>query len=472
MKVVFLQKDSFVKISIMQLSAVLKKNGHQCELFIESGERHFMDTIASSGADLFAFSCTTGEDPWVIQTSKKIKRLCTTPIIVGGPHPTFFPEILNDPHIDFICRGEGEDALIDLLEAMGNPSGVKNIFNIWRKGSAGEICRTELRNFIPDLDVLPHPDLSIYKKYRYMIPYHLDMFPVMTGRGCPFNCSYCFNKAYKDLYRKKGRYLRKKSPGRIIEELEEAKWKYGVQKINFVDDSLLLFPQWVHEIHKLYIEKIGLPFIINVEATHVTQELIDVLAEMGCICIRMGVETGNDVLRKTVLNKKVSTEQIKKAAQIIKAHNIKLSTYNILGLPGETTETALETYRLNREIGTDFSQCSILQPYPGTAIERYVREGGFLVDSDHAPSLNESFFVSSKIRLDNETELLNLQKLMQVFIQIRLPVRVVLRLIRLPLASFYHLIFKLTFIYNKIRCQRLKIIPLIRLGVHSLSYMK
>ena len=473
MKVVFLQKDSFVKISIMQLSALLKKNGHQCDLFIESGEKDFINIAVESCPDLFAFSCTTGEYPWVVQTSKKLKNLCSIPIIAGGPHPTFFPEMLNDPHIDFICRGEGEGAFIDLLEAMeSNLDLIKDISNIWSKGPAGEIHRTQLRSFIADLDILPNPDLGVYTKYRYMIPYHLDMFPVMTGRGCPFNCSYCFNKAYKDLYKKKGRYLRKKSPESIIKELEEAKFKYGVQKINFVDDSFLLFPEWVNKIYKPYIKKIGLPFIINVEATHVTRELVAILAKMGCICIRMGVETGNDELRKTVLNKKVSTEQIKKAARIIKTHRIKLSTYNILGLPGETTETALETYQLNREIRTDFSQCSILQPYPGTAIEQYVRERGFLTDINHESSLNESFFVSTKIRLNNEKEILNLQKLMQICIQMRLPIRFILLLLKLPMEPFYHLIFKLSFIYNKIKCQKLKLMPLIRLGMHSLSYMK
>ena len=84
------------------------------------------------------------------------------------------------------------------------------------------------------------------------------------------------------------------------------------------------------------------------------EHLVRTVKEMGCICIRMGVESGNDYLRQKVLNKKVTTEQIKTAAGHIKQHGIKLATYNILGLPGETLDNAIETYKLNKEIGTDF----------------------------------------------------------------------------------------------------------------------
>jgi len=473
MKVVFLHKDSFVKLAVEYLSAALKAEGHQCDLFIESGEKHFLKSALESNADLFAFSCTTGGDEWVLETAAALKKECSTPIIVGGPHTTFFPQMIEQANIDYICRGEGEQALVELVRALeNNHDAIKQTSNIWSKNSDSITYKTEVRPFIEDLDMKPFPDFGIYAKYRHIFTYSKDMYPVMTGRGCPHNCSYCFNQTYKELYRNKGKYLRKKTPERIIAELLWAKQTYGIRKINFVDDSFFLFPKWLRELSALYKEKINLPFIINVEPTEVKEDLVQTVKEMGCICIRMGLESGNDHLRQNVLNKKVTTEQIKTAAGHIKRHGIKLATYNILGLPGETLDNAIETYKLNKEIGTDFIWCSLLQPYPGTAIDKYVREQGFLDDVDSEPSLNESYFVSSRIKLENEKEITNLQKLMQVFAQLKMPLFAVRSIIRLPNNVIFRLIFKLSFIYSKIRTQKMKIIPIIMLGLHSFSYMK
>jgi len=472
MKVVFLQRDSFVKVGVEQLSAVLKHAGHECDLFIESGERHFPECALESGAELFAFSCTTGQDGWVLKTAELLKGSSSTPIIVGGPHATFYPEILGNDSIDYICVGEGEHALIELVDEIGNGRQAEGqVRNIWSKNSSGHVRRTDVRALTEDLDSVPFPDFDVYGKYKYIVSYSRDMYPVITSRGCPHNCSYCFNNVYRELYRNKGKYVRRRSPEGVIGELVHAKEKYGVGKINFLDDSFFVFPSWVREFSRLYRAKIALPFLINVEATAVTEELVGQVKEMGCICIRMGVESGNDDLRRIVLNKKVSSEQIREAAGLIKAAGIKLATYNILGLPGETVENAMETYTLNREIGTDFTWCSLLQPYPGTAINKYVMEKGFFKGSNGSHELNESYFVSSSLRLDNEKEITNLQKLMQFFLQLKVPLFMVRKIIKLPANPFFQLIFKVIFIYNKTRTQKIRLIPLMRLAFHSLSYM-
>ena len=473
MKIVFLDRDSFVKVAIEQLSAVLKENGHECDLFIESGERNFLKSVLESGADLFAFSCTTGGEPWVLKISAELKKQSSVPIIIGGPHATFFPDVIEDPNIDFICRGEGEYGLLELLDAMeNNPDSIKNIRNIWSKDSSGMVYRTDARPFVENLDKLPFPDFGIYTKYKYMFSYNIDMFPVLTGRGCPHNCSYCFNKSYKDLYSNKGNYLRKRSSENVINELLHARKTYGIHKINFVDDSFFLFPKWLKEFSVLYKEKVNLPFIVNVETTHVNEYLVRIIKDMGCICVRMGVETGNGHLRQSVLNKKVNNRQIIDAAGYIKKHGIKLATYNILGIPGETIENALETYSLNKAISSDFVWCSLLQPYPGTAINEYAKEKGLIEDENHGTTLDESYFVSSKIRLKNKKEIVNLQKLIQVFMQMHVPLFIVRMIIKLPKNQVFHLIFRLSFFYNKIRTQKLRLIPLIRLGMHSFSYMR
>ena len=472
MKVAFLQKDSFVKIAVEQLSAVLVQSGHESEVFIESGEKNFLSAILKSDADLYAFSCTTGGEYWVNDIAAKIKSKSSKPIIVGGPHATFFPELIENPNIDYICRGEGEFALVDLVEALqNNPQSIRHIENIWSKDESGNIHKTDVRPFIEDMDVLPAPDFEVYSKYKYLVPYNSEMYSIMTGRGCPFNCNYCFNKSYKEIYHGKGRYLRRRSPEHVIKEILDAKAKYGVKKLNFVDDSFFSFPSWLKEFSDLYREKVNLPFIINIEATQVKDEYARIASEMGCICARMGVETGNENLRKKVLNKNVSNQQIIDAARSIKRHGIKLSTYNILGLPGETMENAMETYQLNKDIGADFTQCSLLQPYPGTSMYDYVADNGFLDDSN-STALEESFFVSSKIKVENKNGISNLQKLMQFFIETHMPGWMIRSMLRIPDNLLYSIIFKSSFIFNKMRFQKIGLLPTILLGMHSLSYMK
>ncbi|KHE93312.1 MAG: B12-binding domain-containing radical SAM protein [Candidatus Scalindua rubra] len=472
MKIVFLQKDSFVKIAIKQLFAVLKQNGYTCELFIETGEKNIIKAALDSNADLFAFSCTSGGEFWVLETVEKLKKCSSTPIIVGGPHTTFFPETIENQDIDFICRGEGEYALLDLLDAMqNNPDRIKTIPNIWSKSPSGEIYKNDVRPFVENLDDLPMPDFDIYCKYKYLIPYNNDMYTVITGRGCPYNCSYCFNSTYKVLYTGKGSYLRKRSPNNVVQEILEAKEKYGVRQVNFIDDAFFSFPSWLREFAEVYKKELRLPFMINSEATQVKEEYVRLIKEMGCICVRMGVETGNEHLRKNILNKKVSNKHIKNAARHIKNYGIKLTTYNILGLPGETLKESLETFTLNKEIRADFIQCSLLQPYPGTKLTKYIQEKGFLEDENDGVA-EESFFVTSQIKIENKNEVLNLHRLMQAFLIFHIPFKTVKLLIKLPGNPLFEIIFKISFIFSKIRTQRIRLIPLFRLGLHSRSYMR
>ena len=472
MKVVFLQKDSFVKIGIMLLCAVLKEKGHAVDIIVESGESKFIEAALNSKADLFGFSCTTGGEDWVLEVAEKLKKHGETPVLIGGPHVTFFPEFIKNKNIDWLCRGEGEQAIVELVEALeSNPADAHKVANICSLTDTGTIHQNDVRNFVENLDDLPFPDFTPYTKYHYLVSYNMDMYPVMIGRGCPYNCSYCFNKNYKEIYHGKGKYLRKRSPQNVIIELLHAKIFFGVKKINFVDDSFFSHPEWLKEFAPLYIKEIGLPFIINLEVTQVRDDLVSLIKDMGCLCVRMGVETGSEYLRHNVLKKKVTDNHIRQAAALIKQHKIALSTFNILGLPGESIDQALETYTLNREIGSDLIQCSLLQPYPGTDLNSYVKEKGFY-DNSNDEVLGESYFVATKIKLENKKEIMNLQKLMQIMSQINAPKKLVLFFIAFPENPIFSFLFKISFIYGKIKVQKIKIIPLIRLGLHSLGYMK
>ncbi len=470
-----MQKDTMVKVAVMLLSAVLKAEGHECEVLVESAERDMLRRARELRPDAVAFSCTTGIDGWVLRTAAEVKRAIGIPVVVGGPHPTFFPEMVREAGVDVVCRGEGEAALAELARSFDAGADGAGAANLWVKRD-GEVVEGELRPLVEDLDALPFPDWRVYAaRYRFMVPYYRGNFPVITSRGCPHRCSYCFNASYQELYREKGRYARRESPESVVRKLEEARDRYGLRRLNLVDDSIAASRSWLRELAPLYAERVALPFICNVRADTVDEESAALLREMGCYCARMGVESGNDRVREVILNKHVSERQIRDAAASIRGAGMKLMTYNIYGSPSETLEEALETLELNRALRVDFAQCSILQPYPGTRICEMAEElGAFEPPSAEAPLPRRgtaSYFVSSPLALDRKREMMNLQKLTGLFIRLRVPRPMAERLIRLRADRLYSLLFKLEYAFFRFRLDLAETVPFLRFALRSKAYM-
>jgi radical SAM superfamily enzyme YgiQ (UPF0313 family) len=128
-KILFLQDIMFEFMAPMQLSSVLKQDGHKCKLIIIPEEKNYLKKIKIYSPDFIAFSTMTGPHHWVLDTVEKLKQEFSIPIILGGPHPTFFPDIIRDKNVDMICRGEGEKAIVELAN---NPEKTE-IKNLWIK---------------------------------------------------------------------------------------------------------------------------------------------------------------------------------------------------------------------------------------------------------------------------------------------------------------------------------------------------
>jgi len=241
-KILFLQNEYEDKLGVLSLIAYLKFKGHSAELFITE-RRNWFDGVKEYQPDILGFSSLTGGHLWVESCAEEIKKSkrWDIPIIVGGSHPTFFPELLNNPSIDFICRGEGEYALEELLDRMDKGEDLTSIPNIWTKQD-GSIIKNDVRPLIEDLDLLPIPDRSHYDKYHFLRNNpHKKM---ITSRGCPFSCTYCYNSAFKALYRNKGRLVRRRSVKKVIEEILLLYHGGGWKTLEIVDDAFLADKKW------------------------------------------------------------------------------------------------------------------------------------------------------------------------------------------------------------------------------------
>lgn len=378
-KVLFLENMWHEKIGIMTLSSILKENGHECDIFIGDGNK-IINYLEKTNPDIIAFSCMNIQYEWIKNTCKNIKNAgIKTPIIVGGPHPTFFPEIIKDPNIDIICLGEGEYSMLELADKIERGEDIKNIKNLWIK-TKNTIYRNELRPLIENLDELPFPDRELYKKYNYFRNNPYEIFS--ASKGCPFNCSFCYNHAKLKLYSGKGRYVRWRSVENIIEEIKLVNEKIKVKAVMFIDDTFNLNNKWAISFFERYRNEINIPFSCNVRAELVNEELVKIISKCNCLNIRFAVETGNENLRNDVLRKNITNDEILRAARLFQKYKIEIITFNMMGLPGETLDDAWKTIELNHKIKPNAMDFEVFMPYPNLDLTDYAIKNGFLSKKD------------------------------------------------------------------------------------------
>jgi radical SAM superfamily enzyme YgiQ (UPF0313 family) len=249
-KVLFIQNNGIQEsIGIANISAVLKANGHQTDLLLVSHARHLVDDIRACDPDLVAFSALTGVHRSIEDLARLVKDHFDVPVIVGGPHPTYSPDMLLSPGIDIICRGEGELPMLELAEAMEHGRDVTGIRNLHVKTRSGTIHCNELRPPVP-LDELPPPDRGLYyDKYRFLREMPMKRF--VSSMGCPYRCTFCHEPVIRDLYRKATRsdYLRRKSVRRIVDEIKDIAARYPLRHVHFSDDLFFIrnSHKWLEE---------------------------------------------------------------------------------------------------------------------------------------------------------------------------------------------------------------------------------
>jgi radical SAM superfamily enzyme YgiQ (UPF0313 family) len=422
-------------LGMMYLSSLLKSHGHNVRVFVSS-ERDWLEQLKEYSPEVVGYSVITGSHNDYLRINNLVKNAIVTFSIFGGPHTTFFPETIHHPSVDAICIGEGEQPMLELVTSLERGGDLSHIRNVWIKDN-GSVRKNPPRSLIQNLDDIPFPDRDlIYREDKYLRESKIKRF--ISNRGCPFNCTYCFNRAYKEIY-KGDRIIRWRSVDNLIGEISEVKGKYPLELVRFIDDIFILPPvSWLEEFRRLYKTQINLPFVCNLQVKTVNEDKIKLLKEAGCTAVYMAIEAGNDWMRQELLQRKMTKEEIVKSFDLVHKYGISIGAENILGLPGGSVETDLETVELNIRCKVDNPISTLFQPYPKTKLGEYALEEGYF--SGDFDSLGKSYFGKSQLRFSSEKEKERIENLQKFFgIAVRFPVLLpfIKVLINLPPNRFF-----------------------------------
>ncbi len=431
------------QLGVMSLAAVARANGHEVMLALGSEER-IVRVARDFRPDVVGFCVLTGFQTRWLKVARSIKRaLDPEPLIIfGGPHPTFFPKVVLEDGVDLVCRGEGEGAMADLLDAVdaGNER-FDDIPNLVVKNDFG-LRSTPLRP-LANLDELPFPNREISFAYPFIRKDPNVHF--MAGRGCPYSCSFCFNRSMRELCRELGPPVRMRSVDNLIEEIDGVNRKWGIEVVYFQDDTFVLDRDWLFDFLDRYASCLRLPFYCTVRADLVTADMARALRDAGCYRVSFGVESGVERIRREVLKKNVSDEQIREAASILHDAGITFQTTNMMGLPGETLADAVRTLELNIQIGADIAWTSIYQPYPGTELgDRTLAEGRVdkLPDDERIADAH----TSSILRQPEIEEVVRFQKFAYLAVKFPSTLPFILELTRRNHPILYYYIHRITYL--------------------------
>lgn len=391
---------------LRSISSTLKARGHRVRLILlttkrtDRVEKGCHSTVADQcvdllrDSDLIGISLMTNTYLRARDLTRAIKAAgLKAPVVWGGVHPTVSPESCIE-HTDIVCVGEGEGPMIDLADAIEKGQDYTQIKSLWVRNN-GTVIKNEVRPLMENLDELPFPDYDIdqdqYVVHKgKLVPASvrtmrgaLVRYRLLSTRGCPYACAFCCNSTWLRIYRGKGNWVRKRSVGNVIAELEHIKKRFPtVRALTISDDTFFVRDEAeFEEFARLYREKIGWPFEINTHPATITRRKIELLHNAGCALVKMGIQSGCQETNYEIFNRRVSNDKVIEAMAILNEFpRLQKEYHYIVSNPFEADESVRKTlhFAVENHRGNFRTLIFPLALFPGSELHRRGTEAGLI----------------------------------------------------------------------------------------------
>jgi len=358
-------------LNLAYLAAVLEMDSHKVECIdmCINPNKNIKNHIEN--CDFVGISsCTPSiKEAWKLA---KIAKECGKTVILGGPHPSAMPEeSLRKKFIDIIVRGEGEETIKEIC----SNKKLRNILGISYKNN-GKIIHNPPRPFIKNLDSLPFPARHLFdlKKYHSELHRNKIIGDILTSRGCPYNCNFCYKAVF-------GRVYRVRSPENVVQEWKEM-IDMGIKEIGIIDDNFSVNWERAIKICNMIINqglRIDWSATGGLRVDSVSKKLLLIMKKSGCYRIAFGAESGSQFILDK-MGKNCTLGQIRNAVSLAKEVGLEVVLFFMIGNLYENEKTVQQTIDFAKELDSDYVQFTVATPYPGTQLYKTIkREGKFLV---------------------------------------------------------------------------------------------
>lgn len=353
----------FVPVGIGCIVSAFREQGIHIDFFDEQVDENILESIDEKLQDLekpyiFGFSVLTAAYKCAMETSKKLKEKYPDCIVImGGIHPTAMPdEVMANPQVDIILRGEGERIMIDLYRKLKAGEDIADVPNIYYRRD-GEVVKNEFAFELVDIDELPEFPYDLFAQKAY------DLGFILSSRGCPYDCIFCSNRVTT------GKRYRYSPAERIVSELETI-YDYGKDFVLFLDDNFLVSKKRVYDLIEA-IKARGLhekmTFSFQCRGDNVDYQILKDLFDAGFKSVFFGLETANENLMK-IIKKGETVEDCIKAVLMAKEIGYHVSATFIYALPTETHEDRMDAIQLALDLELAQVRFNNATPYPGTEL--------------------------------------------------------------------------------------------------------
>lgn len=367
----------------MQYKSVFDKNSMSQRKPLEGLLVDLENIIEEKSPDVIGFSCFTDDWPFTLFLIRYVHdKHSGIPIIVGGVHPTVAPkQVLKHYQVAAVCIGEGERPIVELLDSLDAGKIDTSIQNFWFRSGQEYIINLP-RSALKFTDETPFCDWEHFNDLHFAHPYEGKLYrrgSVSIGRGCPNSCAYCINSFYRTNLYHFGYKVRVKNLDYAIEELLYLKNKYKLEFLRFFDETFLGVPiDYFRSFAKMYSNRIDLPFTIETTATSISSEKLQLLVDMGCRSVSIGVETSNEDLRIHTLKKNISNSCFSEAFRLLADHGLRANANFMFFLPHQTIDDMYQDIRYCQEHKIEAASPRPFYPYLGTTLRGYCSDKNLL----------------------------------------------------------------------------------------------